>query len=124
VIVYDTGALIAADRGNRVALTQHDKYLAQGIAPRVPAGVLAQVWRGGPQPELSRVLDGCVIENLDEPRARATGALCAVAGTADIIDASVVMLAELLGAAIVTSDPDDLRRLVTAMGADIPLITP
>jgi hypothetical protein len=124
VIVYDSGALIAADRGNRLALRQHDKYLAQGISPRVPAGVLAQVWRGGPQPELSRVLDGCVVEDLDEPRARAVGALCAVAESSDVVDGSVVMLAELLGAAIVTSDADDLRRLVAALGADIPLITP
>ena len=122
MIVYDSGALVAAERGDPGFMRLHTQRLAQGYLPRVPAGVLAQAWRGGPQPLLSRVLGGCRVEELDEQRARAAGTLCAVAGTADVVDASVVMLAERLGAAIVTTDLDDLSRLVEATGAQIPLI--
>jgi len=37
--------------------------------------------------------------------------LCGVAGTADVIDATVVLCARSRGRRIATSDPDDLRRL-------------
>jgi predicted nucleic acid-binding protein len=48
---------------------------------------------------------------LDEQLARACGELCGATETADIIDASVVILARQRGDHIVTSDPRDLRRL-------------
>jgi hypothetical protein len=44
-------------------------------------------------------------------RARAAGQLCGVSRTTDIVDASVVLCARAHSAKIVTSDPDDLRRL-------------
>ena len=47
---------------------------------------------------------------LDEPTARAAGALCGRAGTAELVDASVVIAARLLSQTVVTNDPDDLRR--------------
>lgn len=124
MIVYDTGPLIAADRGDSEFLWQHAQHLAKGLSPRIPAGVLAQVWRGGSQAMLSRVLGTCVIEELDEQRARAAGTLCAIAGTTDVVDASVVILAHQLGAAVITADVDDLGRLAAAGGFDIPLIAP
>ena len=37
--------------------------------------------------------------------------LCGRSGTADVVDASVALLARRLRAVVVTSDPDDLRRL-------------
>ena len=52
----------------------HHQALESGVVPVVPAGALAQVWRGGPQPMLSRLLAGCRVEALDEPRARSAGA--------------------------------------------------
>jgi hypothetical protein len=48
---------------------------------------------------------------LDEQLARACGELCAAANSADVIDASVVILARERRDPIATSDPDDLRRL-------------
>ena len=44
-------------------------------------------------------------------RARQAGQLCGVTGTSDVIDASVVLCAREHGHTVVTSDPDDLRRL-------------
>lgn len=40
-----------------------------------------------------------------------SGELCVAAGSADVIDASVVLLARKRRDLIVTGDPDDLRRL-------------
>lgn len=35
-IVYDAGALIAADRGDRRLLALHDELLSAGVVPVVP----------------------------------------------------------------------------------------
>jgi hypothetical protein len=48
---------------------------------------------------------------LDEHLARSCGELCAAASRPDVIDASVVILARERRDPIVTSDPNDLRRL-------------
>jgi hypothetical protein len=80
----------------------------------VPAGVVGQVWRDGRrQARLARLLatDEVEIEVLDDRRAREAGQLCGARGTADVIDASVVLGARARDHRIVTSDPDDLERL-------------
>lgn len=123
-LTYDAGALIAAESGEARTWRRHRALLERGVRPVVPAGVLGQVWRGGPQPELSRFLKSCDIEVLDEVRTRAAGAACGRAGTADVIDASVVVGAIGRGDAIVTGDPDDLRHLADALGASITLLAP
>jgi hypothetical protein len=48
-VTYDTGALVAAERNNRQMWALHAGYLAEEIIPTVPAGVLAEAWRGGPR---------------------------------------------------------------------------
>ena len=85
-------------------------------APRVviPAGVLAQVWRDGSrQVRLAALINsrGVDVAPLTEQVAKAAGQLCGLRGTADIIDASVVLAAREATAIVVTSDPDDIRRL-------------
>ena len=88
--------------------------LAQGRSFRVPSGVLAQAWRDGrTQVTLARFLRAEEFEiiPLDDQLARACGELCGATNTADIIDASVVILARERRGPIVTSDPEDLRRL-------------
>jgi hypothetical protein len=54
---------------------------------------------------------GTVVEPLNEPLAKAAGVLCGRSGTADVVDASVVLVAQRRKALVVTSDPADLRRL-------------
>lgn len=116
---YDTGMLIAADRGHRVALAFHRRVMMSGMRPTVPAGVLAQAWRGGPQAQLSRVLKGCVVEAMGEAGARSAGALCARAGTADVTDATVVVGALRRSDVIITGDHVDIDRLVDATGEPV-----
>ena len=71
---------------------------------------------------LARLLDGSVIEPLDEPGARVAGQLLARARSADAIDASVVAGALRRGDAIVTSDRGDIERLANAVGRRIDVI--
>lgn len=118
-IVYDAGALIGAERRNPRLIALHDELTRAKIRPTVPAAVLAQVWRGGPQPLLSRALRGCDILPDDEHLARAAGVACAKAGTSDVVDAIVIAVAVRQNAAIVTSDPDDLARLAAAVGVPV-----
>jgi hypothetical protein len=116
---YDTGALLAAEADRRELWVLHARALLRGERPVVPAAVLAQAWRGGPQAALSRLLSGCRIEDLDEPRARADGIVCARAGTRDIVDAAVVAGALARADLVVTSDADDLEGISSALGASI-----
>lgn len=122
-ITYDAGALIAAERDDRLIWLLHRRALDRGIRPTVPAGVLGQAWRGGPQARLSLLLKGCHIEPLDERRARIAGRACARAGTADVVDAVVAAGAVARHDLVVTSDPDDIEHLATALGASLEIVT-
>jgi predicted nucleic acid-binding protein len=53
--------------------------------------------------------------------AYAVGELLAAAGSADVVDAVVVLLAARHGDIIVTSDPDDLGQLAAALGVRLAL---
>jgi len=110
-VTYDTGALM--NRRDLWAL--HLRSLQKGERPVVPAAVLGQAWRGGPQAQLSRLLRGCRIEDFNEPRARAVGVACARSGVRDIVDAAVVVGAMARRDVVVTSDPDDLEKIVSAL---------
>lgn len=113
-VTLDAGALIALDRGDKRMIALLDRALAQGRKFRVPSGVLGQAWRSGRiQVTLWRFLrtDEVEIVALDEMLARSCRELCGATNTADVIDASVVILARERRDVIVTSDPNDLRRL-------------
>jgi hypothetical protein len=120
-LTYDAGALIAAERGNRELWALHRRSLERGEAPTVPSGVLGQAWRGGPQAQMSRLLAGCRVEDLNEARARSAGAACGAAGSSDVVDASVVVGAAARGDLVVTSDVGDLERLREAVGVAVRL---
>jgi hypothetical protein len=114
-VTYDTGALVAADRGERRQWARHRALLARREIPTVPAPVLAQAWRGSPrQANLSRLLAGCHTEPLDDHLARAAGTLAARAGTSDIVDACVVEGALRRHDLVITSDPGDLHHIAAA----------
>ncbi|HEU0089383.1 MAG TPA: hypothetical protein VFQ77_17365 [Pseudonocardiaceae bacterium] len=122
-LLYDTGALVAAERRHPLIWRLHDRANAAGVVPVVPVVVLAQAWRGGPQANLSRLLRGCRIVADDEVAGRAAGRACALAGTSDVVDALVVIAATRLAAPVVTSDPDDLAHLASSLGAALVLHT-
>lgn len=119
-VTYDTGALIAAERDSSRSIWRlHRRLLEQGTNPTLPTVVLGQAWRGGPQARLSRLVRGCHIEPLTEQQARAAGAALAASGGSDLVDAAVVVIALAREDLVVTSDPDDLRRIAAAIGRDL-----
>jgi hypothetical protein len=119
-LVLDTGALIALDRNDRSTWALLRVAADDASTVHVPTGAIAQAWRDGRrQVLLARALAHCDEVALDGPSARAAGLLCAQAATADVIDASVAVTAAGVSrhddVAIVTSDPDDLRHLLTVL---------
>jgi predicted nucleic acid-binding protein len=113
-LTLDAGALIAFERNDRPTVALVARSLVHGHTLAVPAGVVAQVWRDGRrQVRLARLLSAGEVDIvvLDDQRAREAGQLCGVRGTHDIVDASVVLCARARRHRIVTSDPDDLKRL-------------
>jgi hypothetical protein len=88
---------------------------------RAPAPVLAKAWRKN-TPAIVHLVQACVIEPLDSACAKEIGLLLAGSGTSDIIDAMVVLGAVARRDTIVTTDPEDMERLLTAAGAKLPLI--
>jgi hypothetical protein len=113
--VLDTGALIAAERGNENWRALMRRLAKRNVELVVPAGALAQAWRGTPtQALLARFLADKRIRHapLDQIGAKAVGVLLGRSDTDDVVDASIVVCARRLRAAMVlTSDPDDLRAL-------------
>ena len=119
-VTYDTGALIAAERNDRRMWALHAGFLALEISPTVPSPVLAEAWRGGPkQASMARLLTMCGVETMDEPTAKTVGILTGKARHSDIVDVVVVEGAVRRSDAVVTSDPEDVRRVVEVAGADI-----
>jgi predicted nucleic acid-binding protein len=116
-VVYDAGALIAAERNDRRMWAEHRVRLELGLSVIVPAPVVAQVSRSAKQAQLRRVLAGCEVVDFDDANAHAAGRLLASSKTHDVVDAAVVELAIRRRAAIVTSDVRDLSKLAAAAGA-------
>ena len=121
---YDSGALIAAERGDVKMWRMHDDMVSAGVRPVVPAGVLAQVWRGGGrQARLAQMLKQCQVEPLEEGMAKQVGVALQKAGTSDVVDASVVVSAIGRGDTVVTSDPQDIQDLLDALGEQVKVFT-
>jgi hypothetical protein len=113
-VTFDTGALIALDRGDKRIISLLSRLEWNRARVSIPAGVLAQAWRNGrQQARLARLLDNEQTEEvpIDWKVARAVGIACGQFGVADVVDVSVVICARQRGDAVVTSDPDDLLQI-------------
>ncbi len=123
-LVLDSGALVALERNERPMWVRLKAAQLEGELPLTHAGVLGQVWRGGPrQARLSQALGGIDVRALDESLGRAAGELLATARLADVIDAALVLLAND-GDEIVTVDRKDLEHLAAASGQHVEIIHP
>ena len=113
-LTLDAGALIALDRLDRRMLVLLARARETGARVTVPATALAQAVRApARQARLARLVRQPTTDVVDLDRVDATnvGRLLAASGTADIVDAHVVICASRARQHVVTSDPDDLRRL-------------
>jgi hypothetical protein len=115
-LVLDAGALIGIERHDRrvAGLIALGRRAGAGLVTVAP--VLGQAWRDGArQASLARALSMIDIRTTTAPDAKSAGVLLGRAGASDIVDA---LLADqvLPGDQLLTSDPDDLARLVDARG--------
>ena len=113
-IVLDAGALIAFERADSRMRALCREAVRVGARLIIPAGVVAQVFRNrSRQVPLGALLAAPTtsVPALDRTLAEAAGTLCGRAGTSDVVDASVVLLARRERAIVITSDVDDLQRL-------------
>ena len=121
--VYDAAVLVAADRNERRAWAEHKARLELGAIPLVPSPVVAQVSRSHRQAQLRRFLTGCMVVPLGESEAHEAGRLLGLTRTADVVDAAVVTVAlQHKAAVILTSDTDDMERLVMASGQEVAVV--
>ena len=113
-ITLDAGALIGLDRNDRRVIALLARASELGAPIVVPASALAQAIR---QPELQARLSRLIrqpathVVPLDRVDGVRVGRLLAATGTSDVVDAHVVVCAQRAGAALATSDSDDISRL-------------
>jgi hypothetical protein len=121
-VVYDTGVLIAADRGDRRLWAEHRVRLEAGNVPLVPSPVIAQASRSPRQAQMRRLLRGCEVIPFNETDAHRAGSLLGKARTTDVVDAAVVVLAIEQDADVQTGDATDIRRLAGAVKAKFAIV--
>ena len=122
-LVLDSGALIALEKGDRAMWCRLKAAQLAASVPVSHGGIVGQAWRGGGprQALLAKALDGIEVRPLDASLGRRAGELLARAGTSDVIDAALVLLADD-GDDIATSDPDDLEPLAALVGRHVELL--
>jgi len=122
IVVYDAGALVAADRSDRAVWAEHRTRLELGLVPITTAPAVAQVSRSGRQAQLRRFLRGCQVVPFRAEDAHDVGALAGRCGVDDVIDVHVVTVAKRAGASVMTSDEQDVSRVASALKPPVPII--
>lgn len=113
-VTLDAGALIGLDRGDRRVLALLARAQETSARVTVPASALAQAVREpARQARLARLVrqPSTDVVPLDRVDATGVGRILAASGTADVVDAHVVLCARRTGQPVATSDPGDLRDL-------------
>jgi hypothetical protein len=113
-VTLDAGGLIAVDRNDRQVTVLLARAAETRARVTIPASALAQaVRRPERQVRLARLVRQPTTDVIPLDRVDATniGRLLAASGTADVVDAHVVVCARRAHQRVVTSDPDDIRRL-------------
>lgn len=115
-VTYDKGALLVAERNDRAMWALHMGFLALDVVPVVPAPVLAEAWRKGARhSSLAKFLEGCVVEDLDDTKARRVGVLAGRTKFDDIVNVAVVEGAlRRNDDVIVTSNASRIRTIADA----------
>ncbi|MDQ6777867.1 MAG: PIN domain nuclease [Actinomycetota bacterium] len=114
-LTLDAGALLALDQPSKAVIMQArlSEARQRGASICIPAGVVAQAWRGPRQVRLARLIKSADIDIaiMTLGVARTIGSLCAASGHDDAVDVHVALCARERHHAVVTSDPDDLARI-------------
>jgi hypothetical protein len=117
-VVLDAGAFVAVEKRDRKIGAMLRVLQQQRVPLWTSAAVVAQVWRDGrKQALLAKTLAGVGVRALDEGDDKATGELLELAHTDDVIDAHIALAVDD-GDHVLTSDPDDIARLLAARRID------
>lgn len=86
-----------------------------GLGLRSSGAAIAEVWRdpAGRQANLARLLKSVDVHAVDRRLGQEAGVLLGRSGLDDVVDATVVAVAAA-GDRVLTSDPADIRALVSA----------
>jgi len=121
-LVLDAGALLAIDHRNRRVGALLRVAQQERIAVRTSPAAVAQVWRHrARQAHLARTLAGVAAPPLDLDTGKRLGLLLGATDSCDVVDAHVALLARA-GDRVLTSDPEDLRRLLDALAVDASVV--
>lgn len=110
-VTFDTGVLIALERRHAGALALLRACRMSRATITIPAGVVAEWWRGTHR----ALLETGSVEPLRPELAERAGELLAETRGSNAIDATVVVSAAQRGDLIVTGDADDLRLLAASL---------
>jgi hypothetical protein len=111
-VILDAGVFLALDNPSqrRIVLALIERMQADGVEPTTNEAVLAQAWRDpARQVPLAMLVKATTVHPFGDPKV--IGMRCAMAGTSDVVDASLAVLADQLELPIVTTDPGDMARL-------------
>ena len=116
-LVLDAGALQALETRHVRLLSDLKMAGELGLPIRIPAGSLAQSWRGGPRSaSIARLLkQPCPVVQVDERSAKEIGEFVAhlrfpAGQKPDVVDAHVALVARATRSIVWTSDPADMTR--------------
>ena len=117
-LVLDAGALQALERRPIRLLADLQRAHDLGLPIRIPAGALAQSWRGGPRSaSIARLLKhGCDVLPIDQSVAKQIGEFIASLHVPedgekpDVVDAHVALTTRATRSLVWTSDPKDVAR--------------
>ncbi len=113
-LILDSGAVIAWSRGAAGVRALLARAVELGMDVRVPVAVLAEVLRGGPRDApVHRVLRAVTVSPTEERVGRLAGTLLGRTGGSNALGALVAAEALTAQADLVTSDVDDLAKLLT-----------
>lgn len=121
-LVLDPGALIGIERDDRrvAGLIELGRRSAADLVTTAPA--VGQAWRDGArQARLARALAMIDVRPVLLDDAQDAGVLLGRAGCSDVVDALLALLA-LPGDQVLTSDPEDLSRLLGAREVEVRVV--
>ena len=120
-LVLDVGGLIAVDRLDRRVGAILRVAQQKNMPVRTSATVVAQVWRSGSrQANLARVLTGIDVAALDMQTGRSVGEVLALSRTADVVDGHLGFIVRS-GDTVLTSDTNDIKKILSARGVSATL---
>ena len=111
-VSFDSGVLIALDRGDEAAWAWLRRAVERRQPPIVSAAAVAEAWRDGrTQARLARALRACDVHDVTDGLARTAGEALAEVNEAATVDALIAASAATEGALLLTGDQHDMRAL-------------